>query len=446
MSDKQPPHVVTKEETFYTEVTVQYSEYDSEDGEYSTEHRDIALEIVAGDVEAAKRLVEHAVAQDDFLDGHAGEFITTVEIFDAERKLLAKSAGFPMAKTWLAPIVDESTVAETRESIASLRKQSADEAGWDNYETSRRLSEAASKLASRIEIGENLEAKYAQANADARSTQAPPPNTAHDVPCIVLSITETGNAAFIDGGREFEIARILDTLAETVSAVRASVETREGKEAQRSALDGFPLFDLNGNKVGAMAVTRVAPTGDVPPGVLRLVIDKDHDVPGMPGTLERTARLLALAASGVREGQREFPLVLVGNDGSRHEFGNTTFAIPESWQSHDRIDLSDYLSRNAVRKAEGGYGGIAEGEFRYVVGAGDFEFGYELDAGPVYLVSAIGEVADGYENGDKIVRETYTCDLPRDEREALQKVAKGTLALDEFERMYGATDDNEPEV
>jgi hypothetical protein len=263
---------------------------------------------------------------------------------------------------------------------------------------------------------------------------------------IVLVIDETGNAAFIDAGRQLEMARILDTAADNISSFAASVNLRESKDAQLSALDGIGLYDINGNKVGAIGVTDAAPKGDVPPGVLRLVINHDHEISGAPESMQQTINLLRLAASGIREGQWEFPLVLVGNDGVRKEFGHVTFSVPESWQSHDRIDLASYLTRNAVRKADDGYSGIADGEYRYVVGAGDFEFGYGLDAGPVYLVNAKGEVADDYEDGETIVRETYTSDIPREERAALQQVADGTLSFEEFERKYGATDDNEPEV
>lgn len=262
---------------------------------------------------------------------------------------------------------------------------------------------------------------------------------------IVLRIEETGNAAFVDGGgREHEIARILDDAAQKV---------RLAKEAGYPDPDGIKLFDLNGNKVGHIAVIGMKPvdmnpSGDPPPGTVRLVLDNTGEaLTSTPEGVDRMVRLLRLAATGIREGASGFPLMLDEN-GRRKEYGEVAYAAPESKLQNDgRINLSGHFFNDGVRKADGGYSGIAEGEFRYVVGAGDFEFGYGLDAGPVYLVNAKGEVADGYEDGDKIVRETYTSILAKDELAALRAVTGGSLSFADFEKRFGEQDaDDEPEA
>lgn len=256
---------------------------------------------------------------------------------------------------------------------------------------------------------------------------------------VVLRIDQTGNAAFTDGGgREHEIARILDEAAQKVSL--------------RSDADGIILFDLNGNKVGRIAVVDMKPvdtdpSGAPPPGTVRLVLDNTGEaLTSTPEGVSRMTHLLRLAATGIREGASAFPLALDEN-GNRKEYGEVAYAAPASKLQNDRINLADHFNNNGVRKADDGYSGIAEDEFRYVVGAGDFEFGYGLDAGPVYLVNAKGEVANGYEDGDKIVRETYTSILSKDELTALRAVADGSLSFDEFEKQFGDHDaDDEPEA
>ncbi len=253
---------------------------------------------------------------------------------------------------------------------------------------------------------------------------------------IVLRIDETGNAAFVDGGgREHEIARILKDAAHKVK--------------RQADPDGTPLFDLNGNKVGSIAVVDAKPEGTPVPGTLRVVLDNAGGaLTGDPNGGELVARLLRLAAANIEEGATAFALAINDGNGNRTEYGTVVYAAPESELQNGRIKMADHFFNHGVRKADDGYSGIAEGEYRYVVGVGDFEFGYGLDAGPVYLVNAKGEVADGYEDGNKVVRETYTSTLSRDELTALRAVAEGSLSFEDFEKRFGedAEADDEPEV
>lgn len=259
---------------------------------------------------------------------------------------------------------------------------------------------------------------------------------------IVLRIDQTGNAAFVDGGgREHEIARILDDAAQKVKLA---------KEAGRPDPDGIMLFDLNGNKVGRITVVDMKPTSTQEPGTVRLVLDNTGEsLTGSDEGWERTGRLLRLAAANISEGVSDFTLTLLDENGSSTDYGTVVYAAPESKLLNGRINLAEHFSNQGVRKADDGYSGIAEGEYRYVVGVGDFEFGYGLDAGPVYLVNAKGEVADGYEDGDQVVRETYTSTLSRDELDALRAVTEGSLSFEDFEKRFGEQDaeaDDEPEV
>lgn len=259
---------------------------------------------------------------------------------------------------------------------------------------------------------------------------------------IVLRIDETGNAAFVDGGgREHEIARILKDAGQKVVLA---------KEAGRPDPDGIKLFDLNGNKVGSIAVVDAKPAGEQAPGTLRLVLDNAGGaLTSGPEDMDRVARLFRVAAANIEEGVSDFALALIDENGNRTEYGHVVYAAPTSRLQYGRINLADHFSNNGVRKADDGYSGIAEGEYRYVVGVGDFEFGYGIDAGPVYLVNAKGEVADGYEDGERVVRETYTSILSKDELGALRAVAGGSLSFEDFEKRFGeqeAADDDEPEA
>lgn len=266
--------------------------------------------------------------------------------------------------------------------------------------------------------------------------------TTPDPSYIVLRIDQTGNAAFVDGGgREHEIARILDDAAQKVKLAR---------EAGRPDPDGIMLFDLNGNKVGKITVVDMKPSGEPEPGTVRLVLDNaGESLTGSEEGWERIGRALRLAASGIREGATAFKLEWTNDQGGRKDYGDVAYAAPASRLQHGRVNLADHFSNNGVRKADGGYSGIADGEYRYVVGVGDFEFGYGLDAGPVYLVNAKGEVASDYEDGDQVVRETFTSILSKDELDALRAVASGALSFEDFEKRFGdheAEDDDEPEA
>ncbi len=58
----------------------------------------------------------------------------------------------------------------------------------------------------------------------------------------------TDNDAFSEGDRGYEIAQILRALANVVEASGDGLTT-----AGRSTLDGLPIFDINGNRIGSVS-------------------------------------------------------------------------------------------------------------------------------------------------------------------------------------------------
>lgn len=243
---------------------------------------------------------------------------------------------------------------------------------------------------------------------------------------VVLSIEETGNAAFVDVGREQEIARILEEAAAKI-------------EAQSSLDDGFSLRDLNGNRVGSVSVQGQAPDGQVPEGAARLVIETggaafDTENEGV----DEVAAIFRKAAQNIRDGRHEFGLLDVnGNSVGKYEYQDYP-----SLSQDGVIDMKDALNAGRVYLAEGGFTGIAEGEYRFVVTSPDFEPGYGQDRGDVWLVNAKGEIADGYETPQE-VRETMFEELRGEQKKDLREVVEGRMSAEEFERRYGEDDDLE---
>jgi hypothetical protein len=239
---------------------------------------------------------------------------------------------------------------------------------------------------------------------------------------IVLTIEETDNVAFVDLGHNQEIARILDEAA--------------GKIASHASMDdsNFTLRDVNGNRVGRVEVAAVAPTGDVPNGTVRLVIETGNAAFERDANLE-VALLLRSAAEKVRNGEHVFAL----HDTNGNTVGKFEYREEPSLAKDGVIDMNEALSLGRVYLAEDDWGGIADGEYRFIVTASDFEPGYGQDEVDAWLVNAKGEIAYGYES-PQLVSETLFRELKRDERNDLRAVVEGRMSFEEYERRFSDND------
>lgn len=104
--------------------------------------------------------------------------------------------------------------------------------------------------------------------------------------------------------------------------------------------------------------------------------------------------------------------------------------------------MNESMNSGRVYLAEDGWSGIADGEYRFIVTAPDFEPGYGQGEGDVWLVNAKGEIADGYESPQS-VRETLFRELNRDEKSDLRAVVEGRVPFEEYERRFS---DDDPEL
>lgn len=242
---------------------------------------------------------------------------------------------------------------------------------------------------------------------------------------VTLSIDETGNAAFVDVGRKEEIARIINVTAEKIGDQPGLWGT------------SFPLYDINGNKVGLLDVVEKHPEGDVSEGCVRLVIETGNAAFEDRATSE-VARILRDAALEAELGKEAFQLSDVnGNVVGAYEYK----ALP-SLEHDGVIDMKKALTEGRVYLAEGGYSGLAEDDYRFVVTTADFEPGYGQGEGEVWLVNAKGEVASGYEEPQE-VRESLFDKLPADMAAELNAVVSGALSFEDFERKFGESEDPE---
>lgn len=252
------------------------------------------------------------------------------------------------------------------------------------------------------------------------SVMEPAPESSY----VVLKIEETGNAAFVEVGRDHEIARILDEAAQSIE-VRSSID------------DGFLLSDLNGNRVGQVERVSELPKGELSPGAVRLDMDISYAAfDDDNGGVAEIASILRKAAQKVRDGAHDFAL----HDINGNRVGAYEYQELPSLAKDGVIDMREALESGRVYLAEGGYTGIAEDEYRFVVTTPDFEPGYHQDSGEVWLVNAKGEIADGYEEPQE-VRETMFSELKGDQKKDLREVAEGRMSAEDFERRYG--DDND---
>lgn len=240
---------------------------------------------------------------------------------------------------------------------------------------------------------------------------------------VVLTIEETGNAAFVDLGRDQEVARIIDEAADKIAS-HASIGDAD-----------FALRDANGNRVGRVEVTTVTPTGDVPDGTVRLAIETGNAAFEHDANLE-VSLLLRGAAEKVRDGEHVFAL----HDTNGNMVGKFEYREEPSLAKDGVIDMNEALNSGRVYLAEDGWSGIADGEYRFIVTAPDFEPGYGQGEGDVWLVNAKGEIADGYESPQS-VRETLFRELNRDEKSDLRAVVEGRVPFEEYERRF---EDDDP--
>ena len=239
---------------------------------------------------------------------------------------------------------------------------------------------------------------------------------------VVLTISNTDNAAFVDVGRDSEVARIIDEAAETIAG-KASLRDVE-----------FGLRDTNGNRVGAVEYVAVPPTGDADEGTVRLSV-KTADAAFAERATAEVADVLREAAGKVRDGEHVFAV----RDTNGNTVGKFEFRQEASLEKDGVIDMNEALSTGRVYLADDGFSGIANGAHRYVVTTPDFEPGYGQGEGDVWLVNAKGEVASGYEEPQS-VRETLFRALGHAEKSDLRAVAEGRVAFEDFERRFAGDD------
>lgn len=131
---------------------------------------------------------------------------------------------------------------------------------------------------------------------------------------IVLTIDNTKNAAFVDVGRDEEIARIIDEAANKFEDVKA---THGGNVL---------LLDTNGNRVGQAKRVNDVPTDEVDVGTVRLSIGLGGAAFADDDTGVVIARILRDAAQQVRDGNHNFPM----RDSNGNTVGEFKFVEPKT--------------------------------------------------------------------------------------------------------------------
>ncbi|QOI07905.1 hypothetical protein [Pseudomonas savastanoi] len=247
---------------------------------------------------------------------------------------------------------------------------------------------------------------------------------------IVVEITNTANAAFVDAGRSNEVGRLVKDASDIARSFPDDLMSGKGN-GDINVL----LFDVNGNSVGGIRHAKQALTDDPVPGAVRLVIDLSNDafVGNASGEI---GRILDDAAAKLQDGLRDFSL----HDINGQPVGASQWPTEPSRVIDGKVDLRAEMKSGNFYKADDGFSGIADGEYRYVVA--DYEVGYGAGEGPVYLVNAEGEVAPGYDS-PQVVSEKLFGEVPRAEATAVSEVVIGDVTLAEHERRYSG---DEPEL
>lgn len=243
---------------------------------------------------------------------------------------------------------------------------------------------------------------------------------------VVVSLHETDNAAFHDIGRDAEVARIIKDAADRIKITIGIEDVK------------LNLKDINGNHVGNAVFTRTVPTDEIAPGAVRLAIELGNAAFEDDAGRE-VARIMRVAASRIEHGDTEFIL----HDTNGQSVGAFAMRDLPSLAKEGVVNMAEALAAGRVYRADEGYSGIAEGEFRYIVPTTEYDPGYGQSQGSVWLVNARGEIAGGYEDG-QTVRENLLNDLTKDQKADLRAVAEGRMSFEEHERKYGSEDDLEP--
>lgn len=241
---------------------------------------------------------------------------------------------------------------------------------------------------------------------------------------FVLEIDNTGHAAFVDIGREEEVGRIIDDAADKVAAV-----------IDLSKMEAISLRDTNGNKVGEVRFAMDTPDGEQDENSVRLAIRLDNMAFEQDATGEVT-RILREAVNKVRDREHSFAL----RDVNGNTVGQFEMRGELSLDNGQCIDMARALDEGKVYWADdSGMMALAEGEYRFVVTAGDFEPGYGQGEGEAWLVNAKGEKAPSYDDPQS-VRESDFRELKSAEKIALRDVITGKVSLEEFEARFSDDD------
>jgi hypothetical protein len=239
---------------------------------------------------------------------------------------------------------------------------------------------------------------------------------------VVLTIDDFGNGAFADLGRDSEIARIIGEAASRLDGLDDLFGTNA------------TLRDFNGNRVGSVLFCDKLAPGETKEGSVRLSVELGNaafeDEPGV-----EVARILRDAAGQVRNGSHAFSV----RDFNGNTVGKFELREEPSLDRNGVINMEEALAGGHVFGAEGGYSGIADGEFRFAVTKPPFEVGYHQGQGEVWLVNAKGEKAPGHDE-PQTVKESMLRELKSEERGDLRAVVEGRLSFDDFEHRYGDDD------
>ena len=236
-----------------------------------------------------------------------------------------------------------------------------------------------------------------------------------------LNIRETGNAAFVDVGRNEEIGRIIQDAANVVE--------------ESYDLDGFEanLRDLNGNRVGDMKTVLNRSEGDVGEGALRLTIETGNASFGDEKQLE-IANILRAAAAKIRNNDLASDLY----DTNGNSVGSYEFVQEPSLVKNGTGDMKEVLDQNLVYIVDEAISDL-DNEYRFVITTPGFEPNYGYMEGDVWLVNAKGEVDDGSDL-PRTVHESSFRELMASERNDLIAVANGEKSFEDFERNFLSDD------
>lgn len=226
---------------------------------------------------------------------------------------------------------------------------------------------------------------------------------------ISLNIHNTSNAAFLDTGRLEEVARIVSDAGEIVS------KNWEGGDEQ-----SFALHDLNGNTVGEIKFTTEKPEK-------KSESEFQLDLKASFKSPEEVVDCLTKAADKISNGDDDFTIY----DLNGNSIGKAVLQPSPSLMNEGVIDMRASIGDVYLADEYS----LADGQYRYVIPANDFEPGYHQGQGDAWLVNAKGEPAPGYED-PQTVRETDIRILNNDERAALLDVVEGRVTFEDYESRF----------